>query len=469
MRHHGFGHSRLQLLFVMLCLSVSFVSYASWDKNLAPLGSPPHNSQVKWLRTLVHMHSVYSHDACDGKPFRNSGPNMPCLRSLRKAMCDNHIDIVFLTEHKDRMALYDFNQLLVPLEGDEVRWENDHIISLTHHCPSGHRTLYLPGAENHLMPIGQMRHPEPIMSAAQRNPDDGLWKAYQAHDRAGVERFHDTGALVAIPHLEKRSLEKLRELRPDILEIYNVHANLQKLTGSRNPLKWLKHASGLLSYLYNPFVEPDLFGLDFIEVFPANLKKWGQYSVNHPVSAVFGSDAHENTFPVNASDGERIDSYRRVTRTFSNTLIVPRHAPLTRETALEALARARALMVFEVLGTPRDFEFLVSHSSAEASLGEILMNDTSTPATFSNPAAFVRVSASHPDPILLKIWKASVQGWTLVDKIEDSTWAGRLPGKGKYRVEVYIKAKHLFPQLPGKWLTVLKWRPWIYSNTIEIQ
>ena len=67
-----------------------------------------------------------------------------------------------------------------------------------------------------------------------------------------------------------------------------------------------------------------------------------------------GCDAHENTFPMEFSDGERADSYRRMMFWISNHLVVDDLSP---DGIREALANQRMYVTSEVFGTPVGFDF----------------------------------------------------------------------------------------------------------------
>ncbi|HEY7864183.1 MAG TPA: hypothetical protein VIE39_11010, partial [Thermoanaerobaculia bacterium] len=59
----------------------------------APRGLEP-------VRAVMHVHSVYSHDACDKAPFDEAGrQNEACLARFRRAICSARLGAVFLTEH----------------------------------------------------------------------------------------------------------------------------------------------------------------------------------------------------------------------------------------------------------------------------------------------------------------------------------------------------------------------------------
>src|SRR4029079_14923524 len=62
-------------------------------------------------RGIVHLHSPYSHDACDNKPrdpLPLGTPNEPCLNDLRAALCAEKIDFAALTDHGTSMADEEF-------------------------------------------------------------------------------------------------------------------------------------------------------------------------------------------------------------------------------------------------------------------------------------------------------------------------------------------------------------------------
>ena len=70
-------------------------------------------------RGIVHLHSPYSHDACDGMPRSATGvPNEPCLEHLRAALCTARIDYAALTDHDDSMADEDYLALFHTRPGD---------------------------------------------------------------------------------------------------------------------------------------------------------------------------------------------------------------------------------------------------------------------------------------------------------------------------------------------------------------
>src|SRR6476659_244901 len=73
-----------------------------WQKSLPPASVIATGSARGFTtaRGIVHLHSPYSHDACDGMPRDAAGtPNEPCLQHLRAALCTDKIDFAALTDH----------------------------------------------------------------------------------------------------------------------------------------------------------------------------------------------------------------------------------------------------------------------------------------------------------------------------------------------------------------------------------
>ena len=64
-----------------------------WNKELpsaAELGNP---RGFRWARTLIHLHSPHSYDAC------KQASAVDCLNALRDSFCMNRIDFAFLTRN----------------------------------------------------------------------------------------------------------------------------------------------------------------------------------------------------------------------------------------------------------------------------------------------------------------------------------------------------------------------------------
>ena len=62
------------------------------------------------IHGVVHMHSPYSHDACDGQGLTAGVPNASCLADLRAAPCKDGLDFIALTDHPAHMNEYEPTQ-----------------------------------------------------------------------------------------------------------------------------------------------------------------------------------------------------------------------------------------------------------------------------------------------------------------------------------------------------------------------
>ncbi len=88
-------------------LNTDATTEAAPDASTADAGPP---SPYTETRGLIHMHSIYSHDACDGEGFTSGKPNLQCLKELREAVCQNGFDFMFLTDHPSNMKDYTLQQ-----------------------------------------------------------------------------------------------------------------------------------------------------------------------------------------------------------------------------------------------------------------------------------------------------------------------------------------------------------------------
>src|SRR5688500_12172083 len=73
-------------------------------------------------RGIIHLHSPYSHDACDGEPRDEATGDVDedCLADLRAALCTTRMDYAALTDHDDTMADEAFETLFSLRADDEL-------------------------------------------------------------------------------------------------------------------------------------------------------------------------------------------------------------------------------------------------------------------------------------------------------------------------------------------------------------
>lgn len=446
-----------------LLVSAPASAGGSWQKHLPPIATRPTGGGSPWLRTLIHMHSVYSHDACDKKPFKNGFPNERCLEDFRKALCEEHVDLVFITEHRDELITIPMAEMIPAREDDRMLVENGSVVGAEHTCADGHRVTMFMGAENTMMPLGLTRHPELV-------PGLNLEQTYNALSPEAAQRFRDAGAIVAMSHAEeeKKSIEVLRAIRPELIEAYNLHANLiQDAYPKRRYGKVLKTVAEALSFITNPLVEPDLIFHAFFKENDKALKKWGQLAADYEVTGIAGTDAHQNALPFNMWDGQRVDSYRRSVRWFSNWVRLPQ-AP-TRLQALDALKSGRSMVVFETLGDPAGFDF-----SGRSRMGTHAMGDridwasVSTPASGGGLTLRIAQPASKPSPVTTRLLRATSEGWVQIAESQDEVLEFEVREPGAYRAELWMNPAHLKKHLTGK-RHLVKPMPWVYSNPIYVR
>lgn len=314
-----------------------------------PTAMLPEVRGLRPVRGIIHSHSIHSHDACDGEPELEGGsPNEPCLDDFRAAICETKQDYVFLTEHEELAAFHEFEDLLLLRGDDEVVERGGSPIANRMHCPDGHRPLILPGGEFGTMPVGMTRHTGPF--------GETLAGEYDQITAAQVQAFRDVGAVVLQAHAESRERSELRDLGLDGFEVYQLHANVDP--DIREDYLGLD-AVGFLTAA-TPFIQglggaPDLVFLAFVEPNQPSLAHFDALvAEGQRLVGTAGTDCHQNALPIQMSDGERVDSYRRMMRWFSNWMLVDE---LTPEALTGALKDGRLFFAFEIFGTPEGFDF----------------------------------------------------------------------------------------------------------------
>ena len=156
-------------------------------------------------RAIVHVHSVYSHDACDeAAQDELERTNEPCLDRFRAALCQTRVDAVFLTEHDRWLVRADsLADALLFRHGDRPVTVDGRLAANRLACG----TLLFAGAENVLMPVGFDSLPD--------GTRDERRAFYDAQDDGAVEAFHRYGAIVLMPHPESASVERIAALPAD--------------------------------------------------------------------------------------------------------------------------------------------------------------------------------------------------------------------------------------------------------------
>ncbi len=440
----------------------------AWEKGLPAareLGTAFAARGLVTARGIVHLHSPYSHDACDGDPRDASGtPNEPCLADLRAALCTTRIDFAALTDHDASMADEDFLTLFSMRGTDQaVRNAAGEQIASRILCADGHEVLVSVGGENDLMPIMLDRH-------VPGTPTE-RHAIYNGNDAATVAALRAAGGLVWVAHTESKPVELLRALAPDGIEVYNLHANIDpEIRRDHLGLPAAGAISAAAEFAdTNPgHPEPDLAMLAFVAPNQPAITAWDQLlGDGRRLVATAGSDAHQNAIPITFADGERGDSYRPVLRWFGNIALVadPRD-PAQLEAALAA---GRLFTVFEVLGTPLGFDV---RAEAGATIFEI---GADVPGGAQLVVELPRVrglDARLPAPVIRArvLWIEPGGAVTEVGTSTGDRLAVPMTGAGAYRVEISITPFHLGPYLGdlGPALAGVE-VPWIYVSPFYVR
>jgi len=405
-------------------------------------------------RGLIHAHSHYSHDACDGQPRDDAGVyDEPCLDDFRDGLCKSQHDFVFLTDHRDSFDEAEFPDVLLyrPAKGDALITHDGNPTANRLSCPSQtEKPIILAGNETNMMPVGLERHA------------DGRGSTYGDESDAGIAKIHAAGGLAIVAHTENWSADQLSSIGFDGFEMYNLHAN--SLKNLAIAADWAFKAD---AQMFDGLPDPNLFLIGFNLEDPRYLDTWGA-TLAKGVKRVttMGTDCHRNTLPQKAQDGERIDSYRRMMTMFSNHLLVkPNPDGSIDDRALkDALANGRLYGSFDFMGYPVGFDFT---SSDGAEMG----GDSSTGSTLTATMPSIqRLDPNAEAPTLtLHLLRATPTGWEQVATTSEKTLSHTATTPGAYRVEVRIVPKHLKGPVGKNQTLTRAERPWVYSNPIYVR
>lgn len=454
---------------------------------------PVRKRGLRAVRGIIHLHSVYSHDACDGDPQPGGQPNAPCLGHLRQALCATRQDFALLTDHAVHMTEAPFEQLFLTdtAAGDEAEHATGEagvdVVGSNLRCDdavaAGQRVHIAVGGENELMPVALRRHLGDTAEARSQSMHGETLAAEQA--------FQQAGGAVLMPHGESRTLELLRQLAPALagMEVYNLHANIDpRIRSTYLGLDGLGAVAGLTPWLAATPVEqggpePDLAFLGFLQ---ANLNQLGKLDTllaeGHRLLPVLGSDIHENSFKQELADGERGDSYRRLMRWFGNHLLVP-PGPLTTASLRDAVVHGRGYGVFHIFGEPEGFDFYaLSPSPAPGTTFELgdtaplgatlhLQAPRPLPATETSSEPVLRLSVLY---IAAGGAGSEVVATQSVTAAELQAGAAlrfdtSLRAPGAYRAEVQIVPRHLLHLLGESAASYTHEYPYLYSGPIYVK
>jgi hypothetical protein len=427
-----------------------------------PLARTANARGLTELRGLVHVHSIYSHDACDGAPVDASGTyNARCLEDFRRGACAAGHDFFFLTDHGDSFAENEFPAVLLhdAAQGDVLVERAGAKVANWLACPGGRAALVSAGTETGAMPVGLEAHAAPL---AERRA------TYGRLDDATLDRFAALGAVRLLAHTEDWTVDQLAQLHLDGFEMFNLHRNAVLNAGVGAELL-LNHVD---PQKFDALPHPDLFLAAFNLEDPVYLSTWGSVLARGVRRVTtFGSDCHQNSFPQLLQDGERIDSYRRMMSAFSNHLLVRTGADGRWDDAAlkDALRAGRNFGVFEFLGYAEGFDFHAEEGGAVRELGETAALSAGVVLKAEMPRV-QRLDPAGPQPgLTLLLLRARDGGWDEVARTTGPRLEFAATAPGAYRVEVRMSPRHLLPWSGTRKGFFAAERPWVMSSALYVQ
>jgi len=412
---------------------------------------------------LIHAHSIYSHDACDGMPADENGVNnLQCLLDFRDGVCRTQQDFVMLTDHNERFGETPFPDVLLfdEASGDVLLERDGQPVANWMSCGDDQEpTLLLAGSESAFMFVGTEGHAADTLEEASALYGD-------MSDEAAA-RLREQGALVFVPHTEDYTVDDLVNLPLDGFEMFNIHANLLQNTASALDLILRVQED------FNGFPQSDLTLLRIYSEDPRYLDTWSQVLARGVKRVTtMGSDCHRNSFPGAFPDGERMDSYRRMMAWFTNHLLVDvaDDGSFTDRDLKDALKAGRLFGVFEAMGQAEGFDFHAAAGDVVVEMGGDVSLDDSPTLVVQQPRILDLPLASSAPEMTLRVLRATDDGWVEVASTVDDDLEFTPTEPGAYRAEVRLLPHHLEGFLGDDETYVMREsRIWIYANPIYVQ
>jgi hypothetical protein len=482
-------------------------------------------------RGIIHLHSPYSHDACDGKGLSSGVPDATCLKQLRDAACASKFDFIALTDHPSYMSSYSMQEDLLydSSAGDSLVTVSGSPVANTVACSNGQKIIFSVGFEStHTMPIGLHSVPTPTTSSLFDGVTDSTSASAAAAQVAGLKAL---GAVVGLAHSEETDLSASSIVAAgfEAMEWYNIHANFKALIGSDTlsaDIKNIPQLTTLVSKLYGlkDFLSSasgapssDLVYLLFLDLMPKEgFTKWKTVLGSQPMTATLGSDIHQNvsvdasmcagaamqilcaaaltlvenalgtTLPtgikglvmngggIDLGDGDRIDSYKRLMRWLENRVLVKSKSFSELQDSIRA---GRSYGVLTVFGEPHAFDFRGAQSGTTLYLGDSATGSaTLTVAAPDEPVPMSGgVSFSHAQAITAavrtQLYRTDSSGTALVKEVTTlgTSFTQSVTQKGAYHVEVWVKPKHLTTALGTSSSLAAKEYLWAITNPIYLR
>lgn len=446
------------------------------------------------VRGIIHLHSPYSHDACDGHGIVDGVIDQECLMQLRNAACLAGFDFVALTDHPANMQYYSMEEdlLYMPSEGDRLVIQDGEPVSNIVTCNDGHEILFTVGFESsaHSMPVCLHRFLSD--SELYNGVDDSTPSELVERIRVALE---EAGAVHSVVHSEGDDISPPRIIEAGFqaMEWTNLHAIFEAVLGgdviTGNPADVFNMIKRFEDFLLGKSGGPhaDLIFLDFLPMMPLQgFEKWNEVQRTKPITGIIGTDAHRNVsidpvcsgswqtyceilarlFPntltllisggsIVLSDGDRVDSYARMMRWVENRVFV---TELTIDGLRDALMEGRSYALFSVFGNPLGFVFDGRSGERYISMGEevsgpvVLRIKSPERPEWMGGAPFTEVDARNAmvRVVLKKIIPSESNPVDIVELNDlGESFEQIIEEPGSYYVEVWIRPFHLQNALAG--------------------
>lgn len=465
----------------------------------------------KALRGIIHAHSIYSHDGCapDAPPL-GSIESLKCENEMRLAPCISGIHFIMQTDHPANVASADFLDALHyrPEEGDAImKDEEERPLANRVKCPEGSLVPYFyfylgteGGKKN--MPVA-LAGPVPQEVFSTGYADQVPLEEAQA----AIAKVHALGGVALAAHTEEDdiSLQRIVALPLDGIEIYNFHANILKAFENFEALMEIDRFMAPKDAL-GPVA--DLAFLTFLQPVKRDVEKFDAAASEVHLVHVAANDVHRNVEvpsicpdgvlpgsfcgnlaeagypyfaellskggPIILRDGDRLDSYARSYRWFSNYLLVTSDDP---DVMRKTLRRGRAFSAFDGFGMPSGFDFFAMKAGTIYEMGEELHFEEGivlyvrTPTLQEPPWGIPGVTEYASARLFTRLIAATKTESKVVLAIEGQGMTAAFPVSqpGVFRVECDIIPLHLRPALTNVEHLSEKTFPYIYSNAIFVR
>jgi len=243
-------------------------------------------------------------------------------------------------------------------------------------------------------------------------------------------------------------------------------------TRERACLSCVGLAEMLLTFAVTPeeMPVPELAMVPVFQEHQENLKRWAHLVQLRPLFNFLGTNVHQNTFPGKLSDGDRLDSYRRLFHWFGNHVLIPENQEFDDKASKDAIKAGRLYSSFQFLGYPLGFDFYAEAGDTVWEMGEEIDFEGPIELHVTVPRVYGRLSEGSDHPMikgrLLKV--TSEDTWEVIAE-STSDFSHTVDAPGVYRADVWMIPHHLSPWLGNRRAEFLKELLWIYSNPVFLR